>query len=112
MGQLRIDGENPMTLDTDTGILKPIRRLAAIDWLLKYAEIKFMRVGDRTEATFLNVKILEDGKEYEAKGTGELANDAVKELAEDIKGEHIVVATPTGEIVKYHVDDKLQFSRE
>lgn len=111
MSNIRIDGadgKGPMMLDTETGNLKPIRQIPTIDWLLKYDEIRFTRDTDGlTIATYANIKILEGDKEYEAMGKGNSANAAVKELAEDIKNEHII-----NKGIRYYVDERLNLCEE
>lgn len=96
-------------LDLGTGKFKQVRKLSTIDWLLKYLEIEFKVENNRTTATVTNAYILENGTDYEISGTGELANDAVKALAEDIRGEVVKVYTDT--VIEYYVTDKLEFIR-
>lgn len=96
-------------LDLGTGKFKQVRKLSTIDWLLKYLEIEFKLENNRTTATVTNAYILENGTDYEISGTGELANDAVKALAEDIRGEVVKVYTDT--VIEYYVTDKLEFIR-
>lgn len=111
MGQIRIDGadgKGPMLLDTETGNLKPIKQIPTIDWLLQYDGIRFIRDSEgATMATFDNIRIIEDGKEYEAVGQGNGANEAVKSLGEDIKNEYVI---KDGYI--WYVDEQLNFNKQ
>lgn len=89
-------------MDTDTGIVisndlrvKP-DRMAVADWLVRELdEITFRMNNDKIEATFSTLKITDEGKLYDAKGLGDSANDAVRELAEDLKDERVIVKDST-----------------
>lgn len=105
------DNGSEMDLDLQTGQVKKVRKLSAIDWLLKYLDIEFKGVNGVTKAKVINANIIENSKEYEISGVGELANDAVKALANDIKGEIVRIYTDNG-FQEYFVTDSLEFIKQ
>lgn len=112
-GAVRFTGPDgsEMEYDTRTGMLynvPKIRQKFLVDRLIDFDTIKFTRDAEKnqTKASFENAKIIEeDGTQYEIFGVGVTANEAVKEMVNDVKGEIII---KNG--VKYIVDDEAGFA--
>lgn len=104
------EGSKVMTLDTTTGEMTPIKQVPTMDWVLRYADIEFKNRDGKITAKFTNLDIRDPSGLYGTSGTGETANEAVKDLAEDIKNETVIVKLDNGEYKSYRVDNSLNFT--
>lgn len=95
-----------MELDMATGAMRKVRQKMLVDKLLDFDSIKFIRDNEhqQTKAIYENAVIEENGIHHAIFGIGSTANEAIREMLNDMKGEVILKGNHT-----YTIDEDGNF---